>query len=94
MYELKPLDKLSGRWADEDLNLKYAYEAIEDKKLKERCITLWFENNKIKLAVEHLRQDLCACQDVAKEENAKCFTCESIDKSFPDLNTISSDRGN
>ncbi len=67
--------KEKGRWANEDLYLEYAQEAINNTKLKEHCISLWFKDEDIKSAVEWLKEwKVRVCITL----KAKCGCCKNL----------------
>ena len=80
--------KDKGRWANEDLYLEYAQCAIEDRKLKEHLISLWFRREDIKSAVEWLKDELHKWWDENPSyENLKAEIdiWIKIDKAFEDV---------
>ena len=53
----EPLKNDVGRWANESLYLEFAFEAINEPKYKEQCCSLWFEDKRIKSAVEFFEEE-------------------------------------
>ena len=73
------LTKDMGRWASADLYLEYAYEAINEPKYKENCCSLWFEDKRIKSAVEWLNRRTYVIEGVLVVD------WDDVKEAFPDI---------